>query len=161
MSRMGTNGSAFWDDLARDLEDPEFRREYIVESIRVATIDRLMNELDEARRAAGLSKAALARAIRTEPAVVRRLFSSSQVNPTLGTLTEVAAALGMRITLEPLQDAEREHVTAPLLDGRAADTRALAEYLDHLRHASATPMTEGCVADTPARARLRRDNPPA
>lgn len=130
---MTDDRSVFWDDLARDLEDPEFLREYVVESVRIATIDRLVNELDAARLAAGLSKAALARAISSEPAVVRRLFSAGHVNPTLGTLAEVAAALGMRVTLEPLPDSEREHVTDPLLAGRAADIRALAVHLDGLR----------------------------
>jgi transcriptional regulator with XRE-family HTH domain len=104
-----------------------------VESIRIATIDRLVNELDQARQAAGLSKAALARAISSEPAVVRRLFSAGHVNPTLGTLAEVAAALGMRVTLERLPDAERERFTHPLREGHAADTRALASHLEELR----------------------------
>src|SRR5437879_3168894 len=99
--------SLFWKDLARDLEDPEFLRDYVRESIRIATIDRLVNELDGAREAAKLSKAALARAISAEPAVMRRLFSAGHINPTLGTLAEVAAALGMRVTLEPLAATER------------------------------------------------------
>ncbi|MFE7190639.1 helix-turn-helix domain-containing protein [Kitasatospora sp. NPDC057541] len=124
---------AFWDDLIRDLQDPDFLREYVVESMRIATIDRIVNELDEAREAADLSKAALARAISAEPAVVRRLFSAGHVNPTLGTLAEVAAALGMRITLEPLPDAERESITTPLLDGQAADVQTLAEHLTAMR----------------------------
>jgi DNA-binding phage protein len=130
---MATEHGAFWEDLAEDLQDPEFLRHYVVESIRIATIDRIVNALDEARDAADLSKAALARAISAEPAAVRRLFSAGHVNPTLGTLAEVAAALGMRITLEPLPAAERESVTAPLLEGRAADTRALAKHLSKLR----------------------------
>lgn len=130
---MATEHGAFWADLAEDLQDPEFLRHYVVESMRIATIDRIVNALDEARDAADLSKAALARAINAEPAVVRRLFSAGHVNPTLGTLAEVAAALGMRITLEPLPAAERESVTAPLLEGRAADTRALAKHLSELR----------------------------
>ena len=99
---MDAERSVFWDDLAQDLNDPWFLRDYVTESIRIATIDRIVNELDEARQAAGLSKAELARAISTEPATVRRLFSAGHVNPTLGTLAEVAAALGMRIILEPL-----------------------------------------------------------
>lgn len=130
---MSDKQSLFWTDLARDLEDPEFLRDYVRESIRIATIDRLVNELDEAREAAKLSKAALARAISTEPAVVRRLFSSGHVNPTLGTLAEVAAALGMRVTLEPLGTAERDRVTKPLLEGRSADTKALARQLSTMR----------------------------
>ncbi|HEY2983946.1 MAG TPA: helix-turn-helix domain-containing protein [Jatrophihabitantaceae bacterium] len=90
----------FWDDLGRDLEDPAFARQYAIESARIATIDAVVNALDEAREAEGLSKADLARAVGSEPAVVRRLFGSGRVNPTLGTLAEVAAALGLRITVE-------------------------------------------------------------
>jgi DNA-binding phage protein len=128
-----TSNSAFWDDLAHDLEDPEFLREYVVESMRIATIDAVVNALDEAREAAGISKADLARAISAEPATIRRLFASSAPNPTLGTLVEVAAALGMRITVEPLPPAERTKVTRPLLAGHSADTKALARYLATMR----------------------------
>ncbi|HET8683732.1 MAG TPA: helix-turn-helix transcriptional regulator [Micromonosporaceae bacterium] len=110
--------SIFWSDLARDLEDPEFLREYITESVRIATIDSIINALDAARVSAGLSKAEVARAIGAEPATIRRLFSSGSVNPTLGTLAEVAAALGLRISIEPLPAMEREAVTEPLQTGR-------------------------------------------
>src|ERR1700678_71641 len=98
-SAMGAGRSVFWDDLASDLEDPEFLRQYVAQSIRIATIDRIVNELDTAREAAGLTKAGLAHAISSEPATVRRLFSSDHANPTLGTLAELAAALGMRVVL--------------------------------------------------------------
>lgn len=128
-----TKNSAFWDDLARDLLDPEFLREYVVESMRIATIDAVVNALDDAREAAGLSKAELARAIQVEPATIRRLFASDRINPTLGTLAEVAAALGMRVTLEPLPKDEQKLITMPLLEGRTADPRKLAQHLDRLR----------------------------
>lgn len=131
---MSTN-QAFWNDLARDLEDPEFLREYIVETMRIATVDAIVNELDEAREAAGLSKADLARAIQVEPATIRRLFAADRPNPTLGTLAEVAAALGMRITLEPLPRAERAAVTEPLIRGKAGDTSELAHHLEQYRTA--------------------------
>lgn len=134
-----TNTSAFWNDLARDLDDPEFLREYVVESMRIATIDEVVNALDDAREAAGLSKAELARAIQVEPATIRRLFASEKSNPTLGTLAEVAAALGMRITLEPLADDERTQVTDPLLAGRTADPAGLARHLHGLRTRSKVP----------------------
>jgi transcriptional regulator with XRE-family HTH domain len=124
---------AFWDDLARDLQDPDFLRDYVVETVRIATIDAIVNELDEAREAAGLSKAELARAISAEPAVIRRLFSASGVNPTLGTLAEVAAALGMRVALVPLPPPERKTLTEPLLHGHAADTKSLAKHLSQVR----------------------------
>jgi transcriptional regulator with XRE-family HTH domain len=143
---MGAERIVFWDDLASDLEDTEFLREYVAESIRIATIDRIVNELDKARAAAGLTKAGLAHAINSEPATVRRLFSSSHVNPTLGTLAEVAAALGMRVVLEPLDASDREQITRPLLEGSTDDSRALATRVDELRNGrssqlSATPST--------------------
>lgn len=134
-----TAPSAFWEDLARDLEDPAFLREYVVESMRIATIDAVVNSLDQAREAAGLSKAELARAIQVEPATIRRLFASDKSNPTLGTLAEVAAALGMRVTLEPLPEAERSQITEPLLEGRSADSLSLARHLDELRTRSKVP----------------------
>lgn len=106
--------SAFWDDLSRDLEDPEFRREYVAESVRIATLDSLINALEDAREAEGLSKADIARALDTEPATIRRLFSSESANPTIGTLAEVAAVVGYRITVERLSDDEHECLVAPL-----------------------------------------------
>jgi DNA-binding phage protein len=130
---MMADESVFWDDLAKDLEDPEFLREYIVESMRIATIDGLVNSLDEAREAAGMTKADLARAISAEPAVVRRLFSGGHMNPTLGTVAEVAAALGMRVTVERLPAADRKAVTESLVQGRSTNTTKLAEHLTAMR----------------------------
>lgn len=130
--------SSFWDDLARDLQDPEFLQDYVIESMRIATIDTVVNALDDARVAAGLSKAELARAIGVEPAAIRRLFATASPNPTLGTLAEVATALGMRVTVEPLPNSERDRVTTALLKGRAADPEGLAR---HLRGRRGRPVT--------------------
>jgi transcriptional regulator with XRE-family HTH domain len=140
---MSAGQSVFWDDLARDLEDPEFLREYVAESIRIATIDRIVNQLDAARSAAGLTKAGLAHAIGSDPATVRRLFSASHVNPTLGTLAEVAAALGMRVVLEPLGATDQEQITRPLIEGNTGDPRALAARMDELRGAHANALAAG------------------
>jgi hypothetical protein len=41
-----TQRSAFWDDLARDMADPEFEREYAAESRRIAEFDEAMNAAD-------------------------------------------------------------------------------------------------------------------
>lgn len=128
--------SAFWNDLAKDLQDPEFLREYVSESVRMATIDHVVNGLSTALSATGMTKADLARAINTEPATIRRLFSSSSRNPTLGTLAEVAAALGMKVTLEPLKRDERKMLTDPLLKGSSADAKALVEHLGSMNSAA-------------------------
>lgn len=128
----------FWEDLQRDLEDPEFLREYVTESIKIAAVDAIINALDEARMSAGLSKAELARAIGAEPTTIRRLFSSADANPTLGTLAAVAAALGLRISVEPLPPADRKAITDSLRSGRmsAADTRRVAGLRNTRRRSS-------------------------
>src|SRR5450756_1305706 len=75
---------------------------------------------------------------------VRRLFSSGHVNPTLGTLAEVAAALGMRVVLEPLDAGDREQITRPLLEGSTGDPRALAERTGELRRRPAVALAANC-----------------
>jgi transcriptional regulator with XRE-family HTH domain len=126
---MAAAPTTFWDDLVEDLLDPDFLRAYIVESYRIETIDRLVNALDDARVSSGLSKADLARAINAEPAVIRRLLSSGHGNPTIGTLAEVAAALGLRLTLESLSPDERADVIEPLRTGRSIDRERLVRLL--------------------------------
>lgn len=124
---------AFWDDLVEDLKDPAFLRAYVVESLRIETIDRLVNDLDHARQSLGMTKADVARAISTEPAVVRRLLSPGHRNPTIGTLAEVAAALGLRVALVPMSDEEKQHVTEPLLAGTSENLTELAQAVTRKR----------------------------
>lgn len=133
--------SLFWEDLARDMQDPEFARVYVSESVRIATADNIISELDRARMTAGLSKAALARATGTEPAVIRRLFSAPGANPTLNTLAGVAAVLGMRVRLEPLPIPERDVITAALRSGQA--TVATASLATQMRAARSRPALPG------------------
>jgi DNA-binding phage protein len=121
----------FWDDFAGDLADPEFVREYVTESVRIAAVDAVINALDDARISAGLSKAELARAIGADPATIRRLFSSGGANPTLATLAEVAAVVGLRVCVEPLPKEESEAVTGVLRTGRA--TKTAMRRISHLR----------------------------
>ncbi len=130
---MATAPTQYWEDLAEDLQDPEFLRAYITESLRVETIDRLVNDLDDARTALGLTKAELARAISAEPAVIRRLLSPGHRNPTIGTVAEVAAALGLRVALVPMADDEREEVAEALRSGSAKDPERLARDVESKR----------------------------
>jgi DNA-binding phage protein len=123
---MGDPKSVFWSDLEQDLQDPEILREYIIESVRIQAIDEIMNQIEGARADAGLTKAELARAINASPDSVRRLLSSKPANPTLGTLAEVAAALGMKVTLSPFTRADSAAITEPLRTGKIADVRLLA-----------------------------------
>ncbi|QZA09010.1 helix-turn-helix transcriptional regulator [Mycolicibacter heraklionensis] len=101
--------------LAERLADPEFARSYAAETARIAAIDAVVNQLDDAREASNLTKARLARAIGSHPSVVRRLLSAQTVNPTLATVAELAAALGLKVTLTPMSAEERERITKPML----------------------------------------------
>lgn len=76
--------------------------------------DSIVNALDEARGTQNLSKAALARAVGSDPSTVRRLMSSESVNPTLGTIAEVAAALGLTVILTPMSADDRTRITEPM-----------------------------------------------
>ncbi|MFD4431329.1 helix-turn-helix domain-containing protein [Nocardia sp. NPDC058497] len=116
--------SIFWADLAEDLDDPEFLREFVLEAVRIKTVDSIINALDHAREESELTKAELARAMSTEPSTIRRLLSTPK-NPTLRTVTEAAAALGFRLTLEPLDEPGREVLTAALTSGRVNDLAGL------------------------------------
>lgn len=129
---MSDAASVYWADLANDMQDPEFLRQFVLESIRISTVDSIMNTIDEAREAAGLSKAGLARTISAEPAVVRRLLGgASRSNPTLGTLSELAAAVGYRVTLEPVK-ASAAPVAQALRTGSTGDAAELARAVSEM-----------------------------
>ena len=74
---------------------PGFAEEYDEARRRIDQIDRLVNALDEQRTALDISKAELARRADLAPEVVRRLFSAENPNPTIGTLTAIADAMGL------------------------------------------------------------------
>jgi len=136
----------FWQDLDRDLENPQFRAEFLLQSIRIATFDRLINELNDARLEQDLTKAALARAIGSDSAVVRRLFSAHS-NPTLGTLSEIAAALGMEVTLTPLPKEEAKIIANMLSESAPAVPRRT------------TPGKQASSEKAPARKAASRKRP--
>ena len=81
---------------ARALKDPGIRRAYEegLEDFRIAV------RLAELREQRGMTQTELAAKIRTSPAVISRLERGQNVE--FKTLKKVAAALGVRLTLEPL-----------------------------------------------------------
>lgn len=113
---MVTDSGTFYDDLAQDLEDAVFRRQFLLESERIATVDRIINQLDQVRQDLGMSKAELARAIGRTPESIRRLMTAPSVNPQLSLVAEMASALGYRVTLAPMSAAERREIAEPLRD---------------------------------------------
>lgn len=129
---MSKRNSVYWEDLVEDLKDPEFLREYVLESLRIHSIDSIINQLDEAREAAGLSKADLARVISAQPSTVRRLLGTTTAsNPTLGTVSEVAASLGMQLALVPIPDSEAS-IPQALQTGTIDDPSDVLHALERL-----------------------------
>jgi DNA-binding phage protein len=110
----GIMTGAFWDDVSNDVKDPEFARAYASEAIRIRTIDSLVNALNDAAEAEGVTRAEIARAAGMQAAAVRRLLTANTVNPTVSTLVEVAATLGYRVTLEKMTTSERREITEPM-----------------------------------------------
>lgn len=119
--------SAFWADHETAMTDPEYRHHFILESRRVAAVDAIVNALDEIREQQGLSKADLARAVERDPAAVRRLLTAQQVNPSLGMVADLAAALGYEMVLRPLSKPDRDAVTRPLRELAIAARRGTAD----------------------------------
>jgi DNA-binding XRE family transcriptional regulator len=86
--------------LARRMEDPEFRAEFERQRRQIETIDGIVNSLDHLRVELGLSKAELARAIGKNEASIRRLLTAP-VNPELRTVVALAEALGADVRVVP------------------------------------------------------------
>lgn len=90
-----------------ELGDAEFavsdrvRRNQVSDKTREAAA-RIIQKLDERRERKGLSKAALARKVKKQPASLRRLFGRES-NPEIFTLVEIANALDADIVLKPRQ----------------------------------------------------------
>jgi len=120
--------SVFWDELEKELEDPAFRRQFILERNRVETVDRVMNLIIDALEESGLSRADVARAIGSHSSAVRRLLNldAGPVNPTLGTLSDVAAVLGFQVELVPMKPETRHDVTEELINGALVDPQTAA-----------------------------------
>ena len=118
----GRSRGVFWDDIEQQLEDPEFRRHFVLEQNRIQTADRVMNLLIDALETSGLSRADVARAVDSLASAIRRLLGQDAraANPTLQTLTDVAAVLGFQVDLVPMDRQTRHKVTDQLTVGAPA-----------------------------------------
>ncbi len=97
--------------VARRLaEDPEFKAEFERQKRVIASIDKIINQLDALRVVHGLSKAELARAIDKNPAGVRRLLTA-RGNPELATVVAMAVALDADVLVVSEEPAGAVRVT--------------------------------------------------
>jgi len=82
--------------LKEELRDPEFAQEYEAELQRL----QIAEQIAQARQAAGLTQAGLARRMGTSQPAVARLEHGDYRGYTLGTLARAASALGRRLKVE-------------------------------------------------------------
>jgi DNA-binding phage protein len=119
------NQTGFDKWAAKKLEDPSFAKEYRSARERIDAVDALVRALDEVREGSGISKADLARRIDAKPESVRRLFTKPGANPTLQTVVEIAAALGLRLELVPATQKKQAAKIRPRRV-KAPESRAVA-----------------------------------
>ena len=92
VAKVPTAAERYFSDRAEDLE---FAGAYAEARRRIDLVDNLMRSLETRRTSLGMSKAELARRSDLPPEAIRRLFTVSSPNPTIGTLTAIADALGL------------------------------------------------------------------
>ena len=83
------------------MKDDEFATAYGEARSEIDSVDQLMRALDRAREQGGLSKADLARKMEIQPEAVRRLLTTDEPNPTLGTVIKMARSMGYSLALVP------------------------------------------------------------
>jgi DNA-binding phage protein len=100
---MAARKTGFDKFVAEQMKRPPFAAEYVRARAEIRAIDDLIRTLDERRVAVGMTKAELARRVSASPEVVRRLLTAEDANPTIETVLRVAEAVGLRLTLEPVE----------------------------------------------------------
>lgn len=98
---MPTRKTAFDRYVDKQKKSPTFAAEYERVGAEILAVDDLIRLIDAERVDLGMSKADLARKVSTTPAAMRRLLTSGEANPTITTVLDVLAAVGMRLTLLP------------------------------------------------------------
>jgi len=96
-----TRKTAFDRYVDEQKKSPTFAAEYERVGAEILAVDDLIRLIDTERVDLGMSKADLARKVSTTPAAMRRLLTSGEANPTITTVLDVLAAVGMRLTLLP------------------------------------------------------------
>ena len=93
--------------LDERLADPEFKAGYERALAEIAQVDAVIQQLDQLRVSAGLSKAELARNIERDPSSIRRLFTA-QANPELRLVASIAVDLGAELKIVPRRKASQK-----------------------------------------------------
>jgi DNA-binding XRE family transcriptional regulator len=86
----------FRESLRRELKDPEFRRYYEEEGVKMAIAFKII----ELRKKSGMTQSELAKKIGTTQSQVARMESSNTSNYEVKTLQKIAAAAGKQLQIK-------------------------------------------------------------
>ena len=92
---------SFSDGFSDQMKDPQLKGLFESELQQQLLVQRLLNEVDQARVASSISKAQLAAKTSLDAVTVRRLLTAENSNPRLRTLVELANALNLELKLVP------------------------------------------------------------
>lgn len=82
--------------LKKRLKKPEFAAGYAEMDVQIA----LLRALDRMRERMHISKSTLAKRLGKARPSLARLFSAAEANPTIGTITDICAALGIQAHIQ-------------------------------------------------------------
>ena len=119
------------------MRSPSFAKAYEEARAEVDAVDRIVREIDRARRQLGMTKAELGRAAGIRPELVRRLFTSEEPNPTLETVMRVMQPVGLKLVVAPFT-ARRSRTRRGKRSGHGTTLRGVrARYSSPSRRTSA------------------------
>ena len=96
---MAKRKTAFDRYVVGRMKSPEFVEAHHEASAEIAATDEILRRLDEVREQVHMSKAELARRAGMPAETVRKLFTAEEMNPTVSTISRLAAELGLNLKL--------------------------------------------------------------
>lgn len=89
-------GGAFGELLAKEFPSKAERAAFAADVQAELATTQTLAQLEKKRKSAGVTKATIARRLRTHAPVVSRMFNSGEANPTLRTFAKTLSAMGMQ-----------------------------------------------------------------
>ena len=103
-------GVLYGDWLKKELRDPEFKKHYEIEGVKLQIALRIA----ELRKKAGLTQAELAKRVGVSQGFISQLEMADTDNYELKTLKKISEAIGMVLVIGFINKSELKHQTAPM-----------------------------------------------
>lgn len=109
-SKTNSRGKLFEDWLKKKLKNPEFKRHYQIEGVKL----RIGYRIAELRGKAGMTQAELAKKIGVSQGFIAQLEMADTENYEIKTLKRIASAIGMTLVIGFMNKSDLKHKTAPV-----------------------------------------------